>query len=271
MKRVEAGGRWLEYEETGSGEPVLLVHGILLADALAPLMAEPAIASDYRLIRYRRRGFCGNDLPQGAGWLDVADHARDAAMLLEALGIGNTHVAGYDLGATIALQLALEEPQLVHSLALLEPVLLGVPGAESALGEVAPAIDSFLAGDHTGAVERFLSIGSGPEAAEVLRQQMPGALEQAVADCRSFFEGEMFAIGEWHLPADVGFEISQPVLSVCCEHPIQLFADGRRLLHEKLPQTEDLDVFNASHLMPVENPQMLATGLAWFLGRHPIR
>jgi pimeloyl-ACP methyl ester carboxylesterase len=271
VKRAEADGRWVEYEETGSGEPVLLVHGTLIGDSLAPLMGEPSLAGHYRLIRYRRRGFYGNVIPQGAGWLDVADHAADAAMLLEHLGVEQVHVVGYDLGGNVALQLALDNPRLVHSLALLEPILMGVPSWDSALGEVAPAIDLFLAGDRAGAVEAFLTIGSGAEGTQILERHMPGALAQAAADSACFFEGEMFAIGEWQLSDDVGFDISQPVLSVLSEHPIGFFAEGRTFLHDRLPQTEDLDVFNSTHLLPVENAEMLASGLAWFLGRHPMR
>lgn len=270
MKRAEADGRWLEYEERGSGEPVLLIHGTLIGDSLAPVANEPQLA-DYRLIRYRRRGFYGNHIPQGAGWLGIAEHASDAAMLLDHQGVDQVHVVGHDLGGVIALQLALDRPQLVHSLALLEPILLGAPGWESTLGEVAPAIDLFLAGDHAGAVEMLLNIGSGPESAETVERSLPGSLAQAVRDAPGFFEGEMFAIGEWQLPEDVAFDISQPVLSVLGEHPVGLFAEGRIWLHQLFPQMEDLDVFNAGHLLPLENPGMLAGGLAWFLGRHPMR
>ena len=269
VKRVEADGRWVEYEEQGSGEPLLLIHGTLIADALEPLMNQTAL-SGYRVIRYRRRGYLGNPIPKGAGWLDVADHASDAAMLLEHLEIDQVHLAGHDFGANIALQLALDAPRIVHSLALMEPILMGVPSWDSSLGELAPAIDLYLTGDHAGTVETFLSIGSGAEGAEILERQMPGALAAAAADSPAFFEGEMFAIGEWQLPDEVGFDISQPVLSVLSEHPIGFFAEGRTYLHDRLLQVENLDVFNTTHLLPVENPEMLAGGLAWFLGRHPM-
>lgn len=270
MKRIENEGRWLEYEERGDGEPVLLIHGTLIGDALRPVFEEPSLAG-YRLIRYRRRGFCGNAIPQGAGWLDISDHASDAAMLLDHLGVSQVHVVGHDLGGVIAIQLALARPRMVHSLALLEPVLLGVPGWEAALSELAPAIDLFLAGDRPGAVELFLNLGSGPEGKDILEGAIPGALARAIDDSPAFFEGEMFAIGEWQLSPDVAFDISQPVLSVLGEHPLGLFAEGRNLLHRLFPQVEDLDIFNAGHLFPLENPQMLAGGLAWFMGRHPIR
>ena len=271
MERVEAEGRWVEYEERGSGEPVLLIHGTLIGDALAPLLDESGLSGNYRLIRYRRRGFCGNVVPKGAGWLAISEHASDAAMLLKHLNVQPVHVVGHDLGGMIALQLALQEPRLVHTLSLIEPILMGVPSWDTTLTEVGPAIDLFLAGDHRGAVEHFLSISSGPEVAEVLERRMPGALAQATLDSPAFFEGEVFAISEWHLPDDIGFDISQPVLSVLGEHPIGFFAEGRTFLSDHLPQTEVLDVFNSTHLLPIENPEMLASGLAWFLGRHPIQ
>ena len=55
-------GRWreLEYDVRGTGEPVLLIHGAILADAFVPLLTQPALADDYRLIAYHRRGFAGN-------------------------------------------------------------------------------------------------------------------------------------------------------------------------------------------------------------------
>lgn len=47
----------LEYTFDGAGEPVLFVHGILIADAFEPLLGKATVAGRYRLIRYRRRGY----------------------------------------------------------------------------------------------------------------------------------------------------------------------------------------------------------------------
>lgn len=49
----------LKYEVQGEGEPVLLIHGSILADAYLPFLKESALAN-YRLIRYHRRGFAGS-------------------------------------------------------------------------------------------------------------------------------------------------------------------------------------------------------------------
>ena len=51
----------------------------------------------------------------------IADHAADAKALLTALGVARAHVVGHSVGAMVALQLALDAPELVQSLVIMEP------------------------------------------------------------------------------------------------------------------------------------------------------
>ena len=57
MQRVHLNGVDLEYNVQGAGEPLVLIHGSILADAFFPLLAAPRIASHHRVISYHRRGF----------------------------------------------------------------------------------------------------------------------------------------------------------------------------------------------------------------------
>lgn len=269
MQRANLSGRWVEYEDSGSGEPLLLVHGTLIADLLAPLGQESDLEG-YRLIRYRRRGFFGNPLPEQDRWMSIADHARDAADLLAYLGIDEAHVLGDDLGGVIALQLALDRPSTVHSLILMEPLLLSAPGWDIALEQVAAAIDLYISGDQMAAVTNLLKLASDPQMLDTVEERLPGALKQAAQDAPAFFGGEVLALGEWRLPDEAGYEITQPILSVLCERPLSLFVQGRAMLYRRFPQTEQLDIYHSDHLMSLENPRALAAGLAGFLRRHPI-
>ena len=111
----------LEYEANGAGEAVLLIHGGHIADAFLPLMREAALADPYRLIRYRRRGFAGSDPHSGP--FSIEQQAQDALALLKHLGVERAHLIGHSYGGAIAVQLAIEAPQVVHSLVLLEPAI----------------------------------------------------------------------------------------------------------------------------------------------------
>ena len=68
FQRANVNGAELEYEVRGSGEPVVLIHGAILADAFAPITpalsgaeeTEDTRGGRYRVIRYHRRGFAGS-------------------------------------------------------------------------------------------------------------------------------------------------------------------------------------------------------------------
>lgn len=266
MDRIRSDGIELDFEIRGSGEPVLFIHGTSLADSFLPLMEVPELTERYQLIRYHRRGYAASTRTERI--ITVEDHTADARMILNELYIGNAHIVGHDFGAIIALQLAIDAPAAAHSLALAEPPLLRVPNWTQALGGLSPALDQYLAGNRAGAVRAFLELSAGPGYGEKLEAGLPGAVAAAIRDADSFFENDMLALGSWEfLP---GAQITQPSLSILSEHPAPFFADGRGLLHEWLPQTEDLDVFNAGHLLQIENPAAMGAGLAWFFARHPM-
>src|SRR5260221_742193 len=154
MRSVKVNGAELEYEVVGSGEPVLVISPVL-DDGFLPLVQEPALADHYQLIRYHKRGWAGSTHTPPP--VSIADHAADAAALLDRLGLGRAHVAGHSSGAAVAAQLALDNPESVHTLILLELSLLSVPSGEAFLEQARPAFQACASGDHTGAFARFLS------------------------------------------------------------------------------------------------------------------
>jgi pimeloyl-ACP methyl ester carboxylesterase len=120
MHSAATNGVKLEYEIRGVGEPVALIHLSLCADSFATLMDQPALAG-YQLLRYHRRGYAGSS--RTAGPVTIADQAADLAGLLDSLGVRRAHVVGHSYGGLVALQLALDRPDLVGSLALMESAL----------------------------------------------------------------------------------------------------------------------------------------------------
>src|SRR5206468_1379005 len=99
---------------------VAFIHGPHMGDTYRPLMAEPAL-KDYRFIGYHRRGYAGSGRPDGP--LSVSEHAADCLALLRKLDAAPGHVVGHSSGAVIGIQLALDAPDAVRSLTLLEPAL----------------------------------------------------------------------------------------------------------------------------------------------------
>lgn len=84
MPILTAKGVGLYYEVHGEGMPVPGIHGTP-SSALMWEDAARRLARNSRCIVYDRRGFYRSGLPDLLGAVDVGDHVRDAATLLEVL------------------------------------------------------------------------------------------------------------------------------------------------------------------------------------------
>jgi pimeloyl-ACP methyl ester carboxylesterase len=272
MERVTLDGGEFELEVRGAGEPVVLVHGSHIADAFAPLLAEPALLERYRLISYHRRGFAGS--PRPAGPLSIAQQAADCRTLMRSLGVEQAHVVGHSYGGVIALQLALDATEAVHSLALLEPALLRmVPSSQLLVERLGPVAQMYAAGDKARAVDAFLEMVCGAGYRAVLDRVVPGGFTQAMADADTFFRIEMPALQEWSFTREAAGRITQPVLAVLGADSDAVWpaaGEGHRLLREWLPQAEPLVVPDVTHALQMQNPRGVAEGLAAFFARHPL-
>src|SRR5688572_9980037 len=100
----------LAYEAVGSGESVVCIHGAFVADTFRPLVAQPNLSGRYRLLTYHRRGYAASSL---GGPATISQEARDCRALLDHLGVEQAHVVGHSYGGCVALQLALDAPDLV--------------------------------------------------------------------------------------------------------------------------------------------------------------
>lgn len=132
MPTVHANGIDLCYETIGSGDPLLLVHGlggqlIDWHDDLVRVLADRGFA----VTRYDNRDaglstkFDSAPTPDMMAILGgdrstvpylVADMAADAAGLIEELGLAPANVVGVSMGGMIVQQLSIDRPELVRSL-----------------------------------------------------------------------------------------------------------------------------------------------------------
>ena len=274
MERTTIDDIELEYEFVGTGEPVVFIHGAFIADSCRPLLTEPALADQYQLLLYRRRGHAGSGHTGGVA--SIARGAADCRELLHALGVSRAHVVGHSYGGCVALQLALDAPEVVHTLSLLEP---GLAIGESGQGYRESLERSAMRYRETDAalvVHEFFQ-ARWPSYREKLEQALPGAAAQAVADAETWFERDLPGLLSWQFEATVAQRITQPVLAVLGGASDALsprFAETQRLLLAWLPRAEGFVLPGATHFMHLESPEIsrvLAGALADFFARHPLR
>ena len=259
----------LEYEMSGDGEPVLLIHGALIAETFRPLMREPALAP-YRLIRYHRRGHAGSDpMPET---FSIEQQAQDAAALLAHLGVERAHVVGHSGGGVIGTELAGANPGLVHSLVVLEPAAMPPAALPAFLETLEPALAAHESGDGARAVELFLEMVGEADWRRDLEQNLPGGLEQAVRDSATFFGVEVpaFRASASAFYLQRASRITAPVLYGIGSGSIPRREPSQHYYQSLVPQAEVVVIPGVDHSMLTQGPKQVAEAVAEFLARHPL-
>lgn len=254
------------YTDIGSGEPVLLLHGIptwsfLYADVIPLLQPHcRVIAPDFL----------------GHGWSDRRDRfdrsltAQTAAMLalLDALEIERATIVGHDTGGGVALIMGIEHPERVARLVLSNVV----------------AYDSWPIDDMIALSNPEWRDKPAAEVAEFVASGLPDGIHNPSRLSPWFREGivapyadeegkislirNASALNTNHTMAlvDRHREIAAPTLVLWGVHdPWQTVADGERLAQE-IPDAELVRV-EASHWIPQDAPHEFAGEIAAFLER----
>jgi 3-oxoadipate enol-lactonase len=144
MRRLEANGTTIVYARSGTGPPIVLMHGAEADHSMfAPLAAQ--LAKRLTVIAYDQRDSGDTRNPEQPYTLE--DMGDDAAALIEGLGIEKAHVYGTSLGSLIAQSLAVHHPERVEEIrgaqtSILEGV--GHVNAIQAPAQVAQVIFRFL-------------------------------------------------------------------------------------------------------------------------------
>jgi pimeloyl-ACP methyl ester carboxylesterase len=246
---VLINGVRLHHEERGSGEPILCIHGagsstLLWTDAIETL------ARLGRVIAYDRRGCSRSERPDPYERTSVAEHADDAAALLDALDAAPAVVIGRSYGGTVAMDLALRYPDRVRALVALE---------SDAPRELAPRTAAWI----DGIAER---IAGAETPGEVLIDgiyedgawgAIPDELRSILTDNGPALRAELR--GEWWLDADTEklATLRQPALLVTANDSRRELREPMEALAAALPNARLVRV-DGGHLIDPAAPPVLA-------------
>ena len=240
----------LHIEEHGSGAPILCIHGAG-GSAIGWSDAIPALARLGRVIAYDRRGCARSERPEPYERTSVAEHADDAAGLLEALADEPAVVVGRSYGATVAVDLALRHPELVRALVLLEgdvpPEL--APAAARWIERLRDRLERVPVEDvGRTLIEAVAGDGAWPQMPDGLRAILAGNGPAILAELR----------GEWWMRADEAAlaTIEQPALVVAAAGSPPEFREPSEVLAALLPNAR-LATVAGGHLIDPAAPEVL--------------
>jgi 2-hydroxy-6-oxonona-2,4-dienedioate hydrolase len=134
---IETACGAIEYQDAGSGVPLLAVHGSGGGHDQGMAFARPLTKQGIRVIAMSRFGYLRTPMPADAS---PATQADAHICLLDALGIGQTAVLGGSAGAPSAIQMAIRHPDRTSALILLVPLAYMPPNQTAS----APAMPSWV-------------------------------------------------------------------------------------------------------------------------------
>jgi haloacetate dehalogenase len=121
-RRTEVDGVGINFAIGGAGPPVLLLHGYPQTHLIWRRVA-PELARDHTVVLADLRGYGDSDKPAPDAANEVYSKramARDQLLLMRSLGFDRFALVGHDRGARVSHRLALDAPEAVSRLALLD-------------------------------------------------------------------------------------------------------------------------------------------------------
>lgn len=252
----------LYYEEAGNGTPLVLVHGNAgdhrhWDHQFAPL------ADRFRVIRYDVRGFGRSTVPmEGIPYSDF----EDLRALLDFLGIGKAHIAGWSMGSGIAVDFAVAYPERMLSLVSVGPWVNGHTSLSAAsmfadFAAVAAALSE--RGPEVGA-EAWMR---APFFAATIQNPLAGAEFRKIAEDYSWWALLNKSPLKPLIPGALTRleRISVPTLILTAERDIPACLEVAELLEQRVPGAQKIVMLGTGHLLHMEQPETFNEHLLGFL------
>jgi 3-oxoadipate enol-lactonase len=256
--KVKANGIQIHYTIDGNGPWLTMSHS-LACDSRMWGEQVAALSKRFKVLRFDTRGHGQTDAPKGEYTLDML--ADDAAAVLAAAGVKETHWIGISMGAMIGQTLAVRSPGLLASLVLADTTSRNPPEvwpmwkeridvAESKGMEA--LVDPTLARWFTAPY-----LKARPDRVKVIADMIRATPVAGYVGC-------CHALPKINL-TDRLKEIKVPVLAMTGTEDAS--AASTKTIHENIPGSEFVPIPSASHIANVEQPEAFNAALTKFYDR----
>lgn len=238
----------LAYGEAGHGRSLVLLHG-LGSSRNDWLLQLPAFTQRYRTVTVDLRGHGLS--PKPGGPYRIEQLAADAARLIEQLGARPAHILGVSLGGAVAQQIALDFPDLVHSLILVNTAarLVSDQWSQRLMG-LRRMAGVYVYGMDRVAEQVAARLFPRPEQAALRRE----TAQRLACNDLAAYRATLWAIARFDVRARLG-EIACPTLVVAGDRDNTVPLAAKRLLAQRIPHSRLEVIADSGHATPVDQPE----------------
>ncbi len=263
MPKARINGIEINYQESGEGFPLLLIHGFTGNLRIWTLQA-PVLTRAFRMVSIDQRGHGHSEKPTQPEDYSLELMAEDAYGLLQHLGIDGCYLIGHSMGGMVAQHLVLAHPEPVRALVLVDTAaevtsaMCTRDGAR--LVEIARDQGMEAVFDEQVRVNPMSDqIRSQPQLLALWRQQFLLTSREAYIHCARAIVGREPLLDKLHA-------IEVPTLIICGEND-HLLTEASRRMHERIAGSELAIIRNAAHTPQIENAPEFNRILSEFLAR----
>jgi 3-oxoadipate enol-lactonase len=265
MKTVTVDSIDFTYQDQGTGQPVVLLHGFPLDSR----MWQPQIGTlskSCRVIAPNLRGFGGSGLKPGdeTRGVSMADYATDVAKLLDAISVTEPIIlCGFSMGGYIMWQFLRQFPDRVKAFVPCDTrAIADTPEAKA--GRLKSADEVMKSG-----VESVVTAMLPKLIAESTRENQPQVVEELTAIMRSCPpEAVSAALRGMAERPDVTAELgsfAQPALVIVGANDAISSSQEMRGIADKLPNAKFVEIASSGHMTTLENPAAVNAALSEFV------
>ena len=272
MPRIDLNGARIAYAETGSGETVLLLHATASSGAQWRSLTE-ALQAGCRVLAPDLYGYGETDPWPGHSPFALAHEAALAEAILTPEN-GPIHLVGHSYGGAVALRFAVQQPERLRSLVLIEPVAFHLLWDEPSdpadrrlfheVRKIAGLVSRAAAnGDYRSAMARFVDYWNGGGAWTRTKPELQAALARRTPKVALDFWATMTestpraAYGRIAVPALVLGGARSP-------RPTRRIAE---LVAESLPGSRLQTIEEAGHMLPLTHTEAVNAAVVEHLRR----
>jgi pimeloyl-ACP methyl ester carboxylesterase len=175
---IERAGVSLAVEDSGSGTPVVLLHGLTATRRYVVMGSRILERSGHRVIAYDARGHGRSSPAPGRTRYEYRDLVGDLEAVLDELGVERAVLAGASMGAHTSLGLALERPERVAGLVVITPAFDPATNDDP---ERLARWDALAEGLRRGGIDGFLAAQGEPRVPPQWRQTVVKVIRQRLA------------------------------------------------------------------------------------------
>jgi pimeloyl-ACP methyl ester carboxylesterase len=249
----------LHHRESGSGTPLLLLHGFpFTSQSFAPQLS--AAIAGARTIAPDHRGY--GQSPDAGGSATMDELADDALALLDRLGVQRAIVGGVSMGGYAALALLRRDPARVAGLALMDTTALPDDAAakerreQNANAVLANGTRTFI----DGLLPKLFAPATPAPVRAPIEEQMRAAKPESIAASLRGMAARLDT-------REVLSRYAGPLLVVVGEHDVITPPERAKQLADLVTGSTLVTVPNAGHLANVEQPSAVNAALSAFVAK----